>query len=339
MKHLAIIVLNWNGADDTIRCMESLLSQQKDAPDIILVDNNSKSHSINQLQKYLDTHTQHPIHFIKNTVNSGYSGGNNIGFKYALSQGYTFVGTLNPDATADQEWTTALTSALLSHPKAGIATGLMLRAGTDTIDTSGELYSIWGIPGPRGRDMPADTAPKTPEYIFGSTGGGFIARADMLRTVGLFDERFFMYFEDIDLCFRAQLMGYRVWYTPKALAYHKVSASTNTVPGLAVTQTFKNLPMLFVKNMPLQLWLHTYPKLLVTYILILGNAVVRGRGIYALKGFCKSIFLIPYMLRERWRIQKTRTVGVKYIDSILLHDIPPEQTGLRKFRAFFTGKK
>lgn len=337
-NRVAVVVLNWNGADDTIRCIESLLSQSKDVPDIILVDNNSKAPSVEQLQEYLDAHPQHHVHFIKNSVNSGYSGGNNVGFTYALDQGYTFVGTLNPDATAEQGWTTTLTTALNSHPEAGVATGLMLRAGTNTIDTSGELYSTWGIPGPRGRDAHIETAPRTPEYIFGTTGGGFIARADMLREVGLFDERFFMYFEDIDLCFRAQLMGYRVWYTPKAVARHKISASTNTVPGLAVTQTFKNLPMLFVKNMPLRLWPHTYPRLILSYALIFGNSVAHGRGIPALKGFGKSILLIPHMFRERWRIQKTRTVGDEYIDSILLHDIPPEQTGLRKFRQFFTGK-
>jgi len=148
-----------------------------------------------------------------------------------------------------------------------------------------------------------------------------------------------MYFEDVDLSFRAQLAGYKVRYTPSAIAYHKLSASTNKVPGLAVYNTFKNLPVLFVKNMPLQLCWKTYPRFVLSYTLILGNAIVQGRGAPALKGWLKSWLLIPHMFAERRKIQRNRKVSDDYINSIILHDIPPEQTGLRKFRDFFVRSK
>ncbi len=331
---LAIIVLNWNGADDAIACMNSLAVQVNEVPDIILVDNASQDDSVEVLTNYCKIKGER-IHFIKNSVNSGFSGGNNVGLTYALEQGYEYIGTLNPDATADEEWITHLLDELESHPEAGISTGLLARDDKRHIDTTGEQYTIWGIPGPRGRDSLLANAPAAAEYVFGATGGGFIARASMLRKIGVFDEKFFMYFEDVDLCFRAQLAGYKVRYTPKAIAYHKLSASTNKVPGLAVYNTFKNLPMLYGKNVPAGLWWKIWPRFALAYTLILGNAIARGRGAPALKGWLRSITLISHTLHERRRIQASRTVTTEYVDSIILHDIPPEQTGLRKFRDFF----
>ena len=141
-----------------------------------------------------------------------------------------------------------------------------------------------------------------------------------------------MYFEDVDLCFRAQLNGFKVWYNPKSIAYHKISASTNKVPGLAIEQTFKNLPMLFLKNVPFGLWYKIFPRFKLAYFLILVNSIVKGRGLYSLKGLAKYIKLIPHALKERHKIQKNRKVSNQYIDSLILQDIPQEQTGLRKFR-------
>ena len=335
---LAIIVLNWNCADDSIACVQSLLSQSPHAPDIYIVDNNSSDDSVAQIKTFVAAHQTSPIWLIESSVNGGYTAGNNLGFSEALAHDYEYVGTLNPDAVADSRWSASLLAELINHPDTGIATGILARSNREHVDSTGDSYTTWGIPSPRGRNSKLADAPKSAEYVFGSTGGGFVARAEMLRDIGLFDEKYFMYFEDVDLCFRAQLAGYKVRYTPKAIAYHKISASTNKVPGLATKQTFKNLPMLLTKNVPLRLCAHIYPRFVLSYFLILGHAIVGGRGMPAIKGFLLSWVLIPHMFKERWRIQKSRRVSDDYIDSIILHDIPPEQTGLRKFRKIFTGK-
>lgn len=334
-SRVAIVVLNWNCAADTITCIESLLAQTL-VPNIIVVDNFSSDNSIKVLEAFVSTHPECVL--IKNSLNSGYTGGNNVGFCNALKHHYAYIGTLNPDAVADKHWVSSLTGELERHKDTGIATGLILSRDGSTVDTSGEFYYTWGIPGPRLRGANTAKAPSQPEYVFGTTGGGFIARKDMLRTVGLFDEKFFMYFEDVDLCFRAQLAGYKVRYTPNAVAYHKISVSTNKVPGLAIHNTFKNLPILFIKNVPLGLMPTILPRFTLAYVLILGNAIAHGKGKYALSGCLKKFILIPHALRERKRIQSSRKVSDEYISSVILHDIPPEQTGLRKFRKFFTGK-
>jgi hypothetical protein len=106
-----------------------------------------------------------------------------------------------------------------------------------------------------------------------------------------------------------------------------------------VKQTFKNLPLLFWKNVPRGLMPVILPRFFISYTLILGHAIAKGRGGPALDGFFRSLALLPHALRERKKIQSSRTVSDDYIDSIILHDIPPEQTGLRKFRAIFTGRR
>ena len=331
------MILNWNGAKDSINCANSLITQSNKSPFLIIIDNDSSDNSAQLLKDFCDKHPQQ-THLIINSVNSGFAGGNNVGFTYALEKGFKYIGTLNPDATANASWVDSLVRVLDDNLEVGVSTGIIAKSDKKYIDTTGEQFSTWGIPSPRGRNQPLDKAPRQEEYIFGSSGGGFIARADVLRDIGMFDEKFFMYFEDVDFCFRAQLAGYRVRYTPKAIVYHKLSASANKVPGLAVYNTFKNLPMLYVKNMPLGLWLHTYPRFILAYTLILGNAIVRGRGGPAIKGWLRSWTLIPHMFSERFRIQKSRKVSTEYISSIILHDIPQEQTGLRQFRKTFTGK-
>lgn len=338
MSRLAIIVLTWNNADDSIECITSLLSQTKKDFTILSIDNKSTDNSKDRLINFINSEENENIVFIAHGKNDGTAGGFNVGIKWAIENDYDYIGTLNADAKADPKWVKSLYDEIDGHNDTGIVTGMTLRSNGKTIDTTGDYYTTWGIPGPRLRDAPAEKAPKKAEYIFGCSGGAFLARTAMFRDIGLFDERYFMYYEDVDISFRAQLAGWKARYTPSAIAYHKLGASSKTVPGLATYNTFKNLPMLFTKNVPLRLCLSMYPRFVLAYTLILGNAIARGRGLPALKGYFTSWRNLIHMFRERNRIQKNRKVSIEYIDSIILHDIPPEQTGMRKFRQFFTGK-
>ena len=160
----------------------------------------------------------------------------------------------------------------------------------------------------------------------------------MLREIGLFDEDFFMYYEDVDLSFRAQLAGWKIRYTPHAIAYHKVGASSDKVPGLAVYNTFKNLPLVFIKNVPGRLFWSIGVRFLITYLLIFASAVRHGNGWPALKGALVLIVKKPAAYKKRLKIQRQRKVSTSYIESIIHRSPMPNQTGLLKFRKFFTGK-
>ena len=82
----------------------------------------------------------------------------------------------------------------------------------------------------------------------------------MLKQIGLFDEDFFAYYEDVDISFRAQLAGWKVAYAPKAVAYHQIGATSSKIKGFTTYQTMKNLPMLLWKNVPAGLLISVVPR-------------------------------------------------------------------------------
>jgi GT2 family glycosyltransferase len=266
---------------------------------ILFVNNNSPDTSVeNMLRDYIKSKRTKQLVCIKTAKNNGTAGGFNAIITWAKKHRYAYVGSLNADAIADTKWVSALVQEIENFDCA-IATGQLIHQSDHTIDTTGDFYTTWGLPGPRLRDQPASKAPQKPGDVFGTTGGGFISKTELFETVGLFDETFFMYYEDVDLSFRTQLAGYKIRYTPKAIAYHKRGASSNTVPGLATYNTFKNLPMLFWKNVPLGLFLTIAPRFFVAYHLILGNAIVRGKGVPALKGWAMSLILHSRIKRHK----------------------------------------
>ena len=334
MNRLAIIVLNWNGADDTLNCVESL-QQQTLRPEIIIVDNNSSDDSVERFEDHVKSQKKDAPILIKNSQNLGFAGGINTGLVYAKEHNFEYIGVLNPDAIADKKWCRALVDELSENLDCGIATGIMQRRDGKTLDTTGDFYTTWGLPGPRNRDEPIENAPSKPGEVFGATGGGAIYRAAMFDDIDMFDEDFFMYYEDVDLSFRAQLAGWKVRFTPKAITYHKVGASSKKVPGLAVYNTFKNLPLVFVKNVPGKLFWYIGLRFFLTYWLIFASAIRHGNGWPAFKGILASIIRNPTAYHKRWSIQKNRKVSVNYIRDII-HDGPlPNQTGLLKFKHFF----
>ena len=335
MNRVAIIILNWNCADDSIACAKSILAQTEPS-DIIFADNNSSDNSVNKIEYFINK--RNSMYLIKNNKNLGFAGGINSGLRQALSKKYDYIALLNPDATADKNWLKFLVKEMDKHNRCGITTGLMIRSNTGTIDSTGEFYTTWGLPGPRNRDEPIENAPSKPGEVFGATGGGAIYRAAIFDDIDMFDEDFFMYYEDVDLSFRAQLAGWKVRFTPKAIAYHKVGASSKKVPGLAVYNTFKNLPLVFIKNVPGKLFWYIGLRFFLTYWLIFASAVRHGNGWPAFKGILASIIRKPAAYKKRLNIQKNRKVSVDYIRSIIHKGPLPNQTGLLKFRKFFTGK-
>lgn len=339
MNRLAIMIIVWNNHQDAIECADSLLSQTDNDFQLLFVDNASNSHTLEAMKNFIAKNNQRDIQLLQTGYNGGTAGGFNTGIRWAIDNDYKFIGTLNADAVGDPNWIEALMSDIQAHPDAGIVTGMTLRKDMQTIDTTGDFYTTWGIPGPRGRDEKILSSYRSAEYIFGASGGAFIARTDMFRDIGLYDEAFFMYYEDVDVCFRAQLMGYKARYVPTAVVYHALGASSKTVPGLAIYNTFKNLPLLLWRNVPRRLLPMILPRFLLMYTLILGHSIVKGKYKYSVKGFVKSLTLLPHAFKQRRNIQRSRRVTIDYISSIILHDVPKEQTGLRRFRDFFLLKK
>lgn len=335
MNRAAIVVLNWNGIEDTLLCLDSLMAQTFSNYHIVVIDNGSNKHDVRQLRDYQQQNSD-TVSVIYNKKNLGFAGGVNTGIKWALKNNYTHVALFNNDAVAKKDWLSSLMAAI-QVDKTGIATGLLLHEDGKTIDSSGDWYSKWGLPFPRNRGDHTVFAP-VDGYVFGASGGATLYRSDLFKDIGLFDEDFFAYYEDVDVSFRAQLAGWKVAYTSTAIAYHKQGATSSKIPGFTVYQTFKNLPWLFIKNVPLRLALPIGVRFYTAYSLMFWNAVLHGSGWPALKGLVRSIVLTPKKLSERRYIQKRNKVSSDYIKSMLWDDLPPDQTGLRKLRKKVTGK-
>jgi GT2 family glycosyltransferase len=327
MNRVAIVVLNWNGIEDTARCLDSLLVQDYSPFKIIVIDNGSSDDSRDILEKYQKDHPKE-LEVLYNKQNLGFTGGVNTGISWALRHNYEFVALFNNDAVAEKTWLSHLVTAMNS-PKTGITTGLLLRSDGKKIDSTGEQYSIWGISFSRGRGENKIFADPS-GFTFGATGGATLYKTELFQDIGLFDTNFFAYYEDIDISFRAQLAGWKIMYVSEAIAYHKQGATSSKLPGFTVYQTFKNLPWVFIKNVPRQLLLTVGIRLLVVYTLFFWNAVFHGNGWPALSGSFKSIVFFPKKIGQRWHIQKQRRVPLQHIKGILWNDLPPDQKALRK---------
>jgi GT2 family glycosyltransferase len=325
---VAVVMINWNGEEDSLLCLDAL-KKQSYSHTVIAVDNGSSDNFSSQI-KVNDKN----VILIENSKNLGFSGGVNTGIKYAINNNFDYVALINNDALPEKIWLEQLVLKANENPKAGIVTGKLLK--TDgLIDSTGDLYTTWGLPYPRGRDTVDEGQYNMSEEVFGASGGASLYRIDTLKQIGMFDEDFFAYYEDVDISFRAQLAGWKVLYQPTAVAHHKVGASSGKIKGFTTYQTVKNLPWLFWKNVPAKLLPTVLPRFFITYNAIIFSALIKGKFIPVFKGLFTTTILLPKKLLERRRIQKSRTISSNYIKIILEHDLPPNATKLRKLRSFF----
>lgn len=327
---VAVVIPNWNGIDKIGACIDSLLAQSS-TPCIIVVENGSMDGSLEFIkEKYPD------VNLLPQHQNLGFAGGVNAGIQCAIKSGYSFVALLNNDATVHKDWVKSLVDTLENNHTAGIVTCKLLNEDRSSVDSTGEQYSIWGLPYPRDRGLAESKAHNKQEEVFGASGGASLYRCVMLKDMGLFDQDFFAYYEDVDISFRAQLAGWKVLYEPEAEAYHATGSTSRKVKGFTTYQTFKNQPLLLLKNVPTRLMPIILPRFAIAYSFIYISSLLGGRGWPATKGFLRMLSLLPKKLAERRHIQKSRKVSMDYIYSILVHDLPPNATKLRRLRSFFT---
>lgn len=332
--NLVVVIPNWNGADRIAECLSSLGAQTL-THEIVVVDNGSTDNSVAIIEEDFPAVT-----LLKNAVNIGFAGGVNTGIRYAIKNGFEAIALLNDDAVADTSWLEVLAESMKSYPEAGIVTGKLLGIDKFHIDSTGDIYTTWGIPFPRGRDETDTGQYDESAWVFGASGGASLYRTAMLDEIGLFDEDFFAYYEDVDLSFRAQLAGWKVRYEPRAEAYHATSSSGGKIPGFFTYQTIKNYPLLFWKNVPASLLPMMLPRFtLAHFIFELKGLLTPTRTVPTIKGILKALSLMPKKLRERKSIQKNRKVTDDYIKSILTWDLPPNASKLRRLRSRFQSLK
>ena len=218
-----IIILNWNGKEDTLECLNSV--QSIDYPNYVtvVVDNGSSDESAKTIRKeFLE------VKVIETGENLGYAGGNNVGIRYALENGADFILLLNNDTIVDPQLLKAFINAALQIDRLGILSPKIYYfsnrkkiwyAGGQQIKQTA-LFKHVGI----GCDENERQYQKLMETDYAS-GCAFFADATVFRKVGLFDETFFLTYEETDFCYRAKNENIRSYVVPEAKVWHKISVS------------------------------------------------------------------------------------------------------------------
>lgn len=324
---VAVVIPTWNGAEQLPACLASLAAQTIRAR-IIVVDNGSADDTEAVLADWGGRIPELVV--LRNEVNLGFAGGVNTGIRWAQRAGFEVIALFNDDAVADPGWLAGLVEVLERHPEAGIVTGRLLSADGATIDSTGEQFSIWGLSFPRDRGAGAELV-REPGEVFGASGGASVYRTDVFAAVGLFDETFFAYYEDADLSFRARLAGFTVRFTPTAVARHAQGSTSSRLPGFQVQQTFKNTPLLLVKDLPPGLRARVGLRFCLLYPLMLAAAVLRGDGGPALRGAARAGWLLVTRgPRARRAVQRRRRVDAAALAGRLWPAPPPGMSRLSR---------
>ncbi len=298
---ISIVIPSWNGRHLLETSIPAISAQTDKTHEIIVVDNGSTDGTGNWLRECWPN-----VKCVELTQNQGFSGGVNVGISAA---GGNDVILVNNDTQAAPGWLNALIKASLSHPEYHIFASRVLMAETPhRIDTAGDGFTIAGFGYKIGW-----LQPDGPEYdysreIFSASGCAVYIRREVFRTIGIFDEQFFAFGEDLDFSFRARLAGFRVMYTPDARIYHSVRATASPVNTLFWYH--RNLIWLLVKNLPCTLWFLYGPHILIHAGFIAFRSLAGGWLRIYLRSLGAAVKGIPSMLRKRSEIQSSRRISI-----------------------------
>ncbi|MBM4168452.1 MAG: glycosyltransferase family 2 protein [Ignavibacteria bacterium] len=218
-----VLILNWNGMEDTLECLRSLSAIDYSNARVVVIDNASTDGSVLAIRAQFPT-----VQVIENGSNLQFAGGNNVGIRYAIREGADAILLLNNDTTVDTHFLSELVSAYANDRSVGmVAPKILYYAQPDRIWYAGGVIEWWkgwiSHRGIREIDRGQYDAPAPVDYI---TGCCLLVRRSAVETIGVLDERFAMYGEDVDWCLRARRAGFSVRYVPTARVWHKVSVSS-----------------------------------------------------------------------------------------------------------------
>jgi GT2 family glycosyltransferase len=223
---VSVVVLNWNGLEDSRECLDSLLCQDYPSIEIHVVDNGSSNGEASVLSEEFGDR----IRLHQSPHNLGFTGGNNLAMNLILEEGRaTYLALLNNDTHAHPSWISSLVQQAECHPRTGVFASLMLfydRA--DLVENTGMIVLSSGEAMPRNRLHSAKSVTRANRPI-GACAGAALYRASMLQEIGVFKEKFFANFEDVDLSLRALAKGWDCLYVPQAKVGHKLSRSIRKV--------------------------------------------------------------------------------------------------------------
>ncbi|NQT24453.1 glycosyltransferase family 2 protein [candidate division KSB1 bacterium] len=308
----SVIVPNYNGSDLLPKLIASLEEQSGLDLEIIIVDNGSTDLSKEVVPK--------TVRWIQLDRNYGFAYAVNRGFEAAMHP-YIFI--VNSDMVLEPDCLTHLISFLDAHKEYGFAQPkVRFLDRKDTINTVGDVWSVYGLAIQKGFGQEDKGQFDQGREIFSPTGGAAVFRKSMLDEVGLFDERFISYLEDVDLGFRIRTAGFRGVLVPEAVIYHAFQATFRKVPNLSRFYVTRNNYFVIIKNMPFLLLAKYLPQLLIGLLRIL-IVSVKDRCLPVLLKVQFSILKHLFsLIKERRRIQRRRQITARELDGWFTKERP-----------------
>lgn len=317
---ISVIIVNWNRRELLRACLDSLLSQEQNEFEIILVDNGSTDGSAQMAESRLAA-ADVPLHVIRNTENRGFCAANNQGIAAARGQ---LVALLNNDAEAEPGWLAALARAFCQRADIGMAASkILVYEDPRRIDKVGHLIYPDGQNRGRGTGATDHGQFDCQEEILWPDGCAAMYRKSMLDQIGGFDEDFFAYGDDAELGLRARIAGWRCLYVPDAVVRHHRGTTLGLQSSRRLELIERNRVLLAAKLFPWSLlWLNG-----VYYLLRLAAGAWYARrgagdtihfpglagkfkiGRALLAGDWQALRLLPRMLRKRSQIEPIRKLS------------------------------
>ncbi len=260
---VGVIVLNFKKHLLTLQCIRSLKTQTYTDLEILVVDNASQDGSV---EAFCAMYPK--LQLFESSFNRGYAGGNNIGIRRCLEEGKEFIWVLNNDTVAPPDALLRLVEALRANPQWGMAGSQIksLEKPHSTVQMGGGRISLWS-----GLNRAIVNPAKLPGLNY-LTGCSLLIRTEALGKVGLMDENYFHYWEDVDLSFRMRKAGWELGYVPDSIVYHHEGGSLATNSPRAAFFFSRSIVRFFLRNSP-----HRISPILISTCLRLGKAVIHLR--------------------------------------------------------------
>lgn len=314
---VAFIIVSWNNANILPECLESIEKQTYKHHITTLIDNGSKDNTVK-----LITESFPWANLIDAGENLGFAKGNNIAIKQTLSDqpGIEYVVLLNSDARLDKDWLKCHIEFASKKPNGAIFQGTTLDYYNHNIIDSTHIYISRDGQGTQANWRQPYMGEKGPMKVFGSNAAACMISRKFIDEQPFknqfFDERFFMYLEDVDLATRALVLGWDNYLVPGARAYHMGSASSGKNPGFSLYMTFRNNTALLLKNIPLGMLIKMVPLIVrvdfhTVRHLIRNNK--RQAAMKVIKGRFVGVLMLPLYIRKTIIIHRSINISKEYL--------------------------
>ena len=237
---VSIIILNWNGLEDTIECLESLKKSAYPNYNVIVVDNASAGDDVKILRERFEGY----IHIIQNDKNYGYTGGNNIGIRHILASSQPdYLLILNPDTVVNPDFLSRMTEIVQKDALIGIVGPKVYYYDfPDRIQSAGLKVNMWtgqtSHIGVKQIDNGQYDQRREVDCLMGCC---LLIKNNVIKNIGMLDESYFCYWDETDYCARAREAGYKLIYVPEARIWHKASIKMKAWHDNPVTRKASSL--------------------------------------------------------------------------------------------------